>query len=70
MRKYKRQIARSFLHDAGIGNVNRKMRRERRGVKLWRFALSEHLKWCEGVNKENQRKAEKTKRIIRKAAQA
>ena len=51
LRKYKRQIARGFMTDAGIGNVNRKMGALvdgglADGVKLWRRALGEHAKWC------------------------
>lgn len=46
LRKYKRQIARGFMTDAGIGNVNRKMGVETDGLKLWRRALGEHAKWC------------------------
>lgn len=65
MRKYKRQIARGFLRDAGVGNVNRKMSNERDGVKLWRLALKEHARICRKVGKQGN-----AKRIIRKAAQA
>ena len=64
LRKYKRQIARGFLRDAGVGNVNKKMGAEKEGVKLWRKALQEHAKVCRNV------KAKKINRRIRKAAQA
>ena len=64
LRKYKRQIARGFLRDAGVGNVNKKMGAEKEGVKLWRKALQEHAKVCRTV------KAKKINRRIRKAAQA
>lgn len=64
MRKYKRQLAKAVLTDAGVGNVNRKMSKERGGVKLWRWALEEHARICRKV------KHGKAKRIIRKAAQA
>lgn len=59
MRKYKRQIAKGFLHEMGVGNVNRKMSRETKGVKLWRRALQEHAKVCRNVkaNKRTNRKA-------------
>ena len=67
MRKYKRAVAKGFLHEVGVGNVNRKLSKERGGVKLWRLALQEHAKICKTVN---QRKANKSKRIVRKAAQA
>ena len=71
MRKYRRELARNFMRDAGVGNVNRKMRKERNGVKLWRVALREHLAICKTVKtKEKQNKAKKTNRILRKAAQA
>ena len=64
MIKYKRQIARGFLRDAGVWNVNKKMGAEKEGVKLWRKALQEHAKVCRKV------KAKKINRRIRKAAQA
>ena len=67
MRKYKRQIARTFMQDVGVGNVNRKRSKARGGVKLWRLALQEHAKICRTVN---ARKVSKNKRTIRKAAQA
>lgn len=65
MRKYRRQIAKAVLTDAGVGNVNRKMNKERGGVKLWRLALKEHARICRKVGKQGN-----AKRIIRKAAQA
>ena len=65
MRKYKRQLAKAFMNDAGVGNVNRKMSKERGGVKLWRLALKEHARICRKVGKQGN-----AKRIIRKAAQA
>ena len=69
MRKYKRQIARAFMADAGVGNVNRKMGAfTKNGVKVWREALKEHAKWCRRNDEMNVRK--KTKRMIRKAAEA
>ena len=62
MRKYKRQVARWFMKNAGVGNVNRKMGKlTRGGVKVWRFALMEYAKKC--------RKANPSRRI-RKAARA
>ena len=64
MRKYKRQIAKAVLTDAGVGNVNRKMSKERDGVKLWRWALVEHARICRMVKQGN------AKRIVRKAAKA
>lgn len=65
LRKYKRQIARGFLRDAGVGNVNKKMGAEKGGVKLWRKALQEHAKVCRKVKAGKQ-----NRRTIRKAAQA
>ena len=69
MRKYKRQIARGFMTDAGIGNVNKKMHiKSAQGVKMWREALAEHGRW---VKRNAEMKARrKTRRTIRKAAQA
>lgn len=64
MRKYRRQIAKAVLTDAGVGNVNRKMSKERDGVKLWRLALREHAQICKRAERA------KSRRIIRKAAQA
>lgn len=65
MRKYKRQLAKAFMNDAGVGNVNRKMSKERDGVKLWRLALKEHANICRKV-----KPSMKNMRKIRKAAQA
>ena len=65
MRKYKRQIAKAVLTDAGVGNVNRKMRVRRGGVPLWRWALEEHARICRKVGKQGN-----AKRIIRRAAKA
>ena len=65
MRKYKRQIAKAVLTDAGVGNVNRKMSKEHDGVKLWRLTLREHAQICRKVGKQGN-----AKRIIRKVAQA
>lgn len=65
LRKYKRSIAKAVLTDAGVGNVNRKMSKERDGVKLWRLALKEHAKVCRKV-----KPSRKTIRTIRKAAKA
>ena len=41
MRKYKRQIAKARLKLLGVGNVNKAMSREYRGVKNWRRVLNE-----------------------------
>lgn len=65
MRKYKKQIARAVLTDAGVGNVNKKFSKRRGGVPLWRWALEEHARICRKVGKQG-----KAKRIIRKAAKA
>ena len=65
MRKYKRQLAKAFLTDAGVGNVNRKLSKKRGGVKLWRIALQEHAKVCRKV-----KPSRKNMRTIRKAAKA
>lgn len=40
MRKYKREIARQMMRAAGIGNVNKKMGKAVRGVKMWRLVLT------------------------------
>ena len=40
MRKYKRQIAKARLTIMGVGNVNRKMNKNREGVPLWRAVLT------------------------------
>lgn len=64
MRKYKRQIAKAVLTDAGVGNVNRKFSKRQGGVPLWRWALEEHARICRKV------KQGKAKRIVRKAAKA
>ena len=69
MRKYKRQIARGFMTDAGIGNVNRKMHiRNANGVPMWREALKEHCKLVKRSTEAAKRR--KTRKTIRKAAQA
>lgn len=36
MRKYQRQIAKARLAAMGVGNVNRKMKKRKDGVPLWR----------------------------------
>ena len=41
MRKYLRQIAKARMKIMKIGNVNKKMSLERRGVKIWRLVLNE-----------------------------
>lgn len=41
MRKYLRQIAKMRMKIMGVGNVNKAMSRERRGVKNWRRVLNE-----------------------------
>lgn len=64
MRKYKRQIAKAVLTDAGVGNVNRKMSVRRGGVPLWRWALEEHARICRKIRQG------KEKRIVRRAAKA
>ena len=69
MRKYKRAVAKAFMRDVGVGNVNRKFSKERGGVKLWRLALKEHANVCK-VNKSKEKQMKARKRIIRKAAQA
>lgn len=67
MRKYRRHIAKAVLTDAGVGNVNRKMSKERYGVKLWRLALQEYARICRNVKPSVAKRAV---RKIRKAAQA
>lgn len=67
MRKYKRQLAKAFMNDAGVGNVNRKMHILRGGVPLWRRALEEHARICRNVKPSVAKRAV---RKIRKAAKA
>lgn len=64
MRKYRRQIAKAVLTDAGVGNVNKKFSTRRGGVPLWRRALEEHARICRKIRQG------KANRIVRRAAKA
>jgi hypothetical protein len=62
MRKYKRQIAKAHLRAVGVGNVNRKMSKEKGGVKVWRLALADSIA-------HNRRNVRKPRRKMRRLAQ-